>query len=875
MMGVVERIEPVLLGVAAKCLRIPPDRIDPSAPLVRYGLDSLSALELCVALGEATGIAVAEEDLLDAPSIRALAQRLVAVGAPPAPADRRIERMLADAQLAAGIEPHAVPPSAAGAILLTGATGFLGIHLLAALTAAGASTIVCPVRARDDRHACQRIEAAMRRYGVRIPALDTRAVPLAADLDDPALGCAPGVYQRLIHSVAAIVHCAADVNWALPYEGLRAANVLLTLNLLRFAASGVRKRFHFISSLAACYSTRARFAATEDAPAPDPAGMHLGYAQSKWVGERLVEACRDRGLDATLYRPSLIIADAESGIGNDDDLLAQLMRGVIALGHAPDLDWRLDACPVDYVARAIGRAVHLPGECPKALHLRNPRPARWSEAVLWMNVRGYRVALEPFAAWIERAEHASKDPAHVLHRLRGFLFAQGESGRTLPEIYADPQFAQVNAERSDALIARFGMECPRLGARMLERIFAAWVAHDTLQEAAVPRSHRREAAALGDGQIEGQLQAHLEDPCIRVTAARRQDFGTEHSILGELAAFAAGSAHAMHARSVEVTDAAAQRQTLEIVVKPKYADGVVLAVATRVASLCGERLGAAFAAYPAATGLIGTARRELGVYAGATGSLRAMLPQCYGVIDGSSLLLERVSEGAAIDAVGGAQGWSAARIETALHAIGRLHGEWLGRGQAVARLLGGEFGQSAAIDAQPLWLALSAHACAHLQTWIGAEGARRQHDLAAAASAWLSAHAGHPRTLIHNDLNPRNCAWRADGSFCAFDWELAEFGLPQRDVIEMLCFVLPSDAGPHDVRRFIDYHREVTQSAAGFALDADEWCRGVRLALADFGVRRLPMYLMAERFRPQPFLERVTRTWFSLVKGWGVDLPFS
>jgi thioester reductase-like protein len=772
---------------------------------------------------------------------------------------------------------------------------------------------VCPVRARDDRHARARIEETMRRYGVSIGALDDRVVALAADLEDAGFGRSPAEYRRLMHGVAAIVHCAADVNWTLPYESLRCANVLLTCNLLRFAASGVRKRFHFISSLAACYSTRARSPATEDAPAPDPAGIHLGYAQSKWVAERLVEDCRSRGLDAFLHRPSLILADAGSGIGNDDDIFAQLMRGVIALGHAPDLDWRLDACPVGYVARAIASVVRAPRQGLNVLHLRNPRPARWTEAVLWMSVRGYRVELEPFAAWIERAERASRDPAHVLHRLRGFLFArvQSESARTLAEIYADPRIAQVNAERSDALVARSGLECPRLSARMLERIFAAWVERKVLPESPLPRAHRRSAPALADRQIESRLQAHLQDSSIRITTSRRCDFGFEHSILGELAAWQAGGADAMHQRSISVPESGARPRTLEIVVKPTHSDAVVLSVAARVASLCSEALGAAFAAHAAATGLIGNARRELGVYAGATGALRALLPQCYGVIEsggGSALLLERVAERPAIDSGGRAQGWRAEEIVAALQAIASVHGEWLGREGDAHALLGalspgpspasgrGEVaalsagpspaggrrveatlspgpsparGRGEEESAQPLWLALSAHAQSRLQAWIGSEGARVQGALAAAASEWLSAHACHPRTLIHNDFNPRNCAWRADGSFCTFDWELAGFGLPQRDVVEMLCFVLPPDASPQDAQRLIECHRAMLQTAAGQSLDADEWRRGVALALADLGVRRLPMYLMADRFRPQPFLERVTRTWFALVRSWG------
>jgi aminoglycoside phosphotransferase (APT) family kinase protein len=198
--------------------------------------------------------------------------------------------------------------------------------------------------------------------------------------------------------------------------------------------------------------------------------------------------------------------------------------------------------------------------------------------------------------------------------------------------------------------------------------------------------------------------------------------------------------------------------------------------------------------------------------------------------------------------------------------MGRVHGEWLGRDRAVQTLLGGRFDAADAFDAQPLWRALSAYAHPRLCAWIGAEGARLQSELAQQAAVWLAAHPGHPRTLIHNDFNPRNCVVGAETFLRAFDWELAEFGLPQRDAIEMLCFVMPPNAGAHGIRRRIERHRTLTQSVARVALNAVQWNEGVRLALADFGVRRLPMYLMADRFRPQEFLERVTRNWWRLAQ---------
>src|SRR5690606_21372713 len=111
---------------------------------------------------------------------------------------------------------------------------------------------------------------------------------------------------------------------------------------------------------------------------------------------------------------ALIAGAAASGIGNDDDFLARMLRGCIALGHAPELDWRLDACAVDAVAAAIA-ALGLQGQAvPPVVHLRNPQPAHWTEAVLWMNLRGHRVRLEPIASWLDRVERGTRAPGHPL-----------------------------------------------------------------------------------------------------------------------------------------------------------------------------------------------------------------------------------------------------------------------------------------------------------------------------------------------------------------------------------------------------------------------------------------------------------------------------
>ena len=54
------------------------------------------------------------------------------------------------------------------------------------------------------------------------------------------------------------------------------------------------------------------------------------------------------------------------------------------------------------------------------------------------------------------------------------------------------------------------------------------------------------------------------------------------------------------------------------------------------------------------------------------------------------------------------------------------------------------------------------------------------------------------------------------------------------------------------------------EQASRREFDKAAWHHGLRIALAEFGVRRLPMYFIAHRFRPQAFLERVARTWWQL-----------
>ena len=139
---------------------------------------------------------------------------------------------------------------------------------------------------------------------------------------------------------------------------MKPANVLGTAECLRLACEGRPKYFHYVSSYSV-YDNPSHFDRTvmEDDPLESPDGYFLGYSETKWVAEKLVELARQRGLRAAVYRPGDITGTLATGIWKLEDLISRSMVGCVQLGAAPDVEVNLHLTPVDYVADAL---IHFP-----------------------------------------------------------------------------------------------------------------------------------------------------------------------------------------------------------------------------------------------------------------------------------------------------------------------------------------------------------------------------------------------------------------------------------------------------------------------------------------------------------------------------------
>ena len=264
------------------------------------------------------------------------------------------------------------------AVLVTGATGFLGGAVCAELLRRTDVALYCPVRGASLAGARARLHANVARClaASGTHELDARRLRVVSgDITAPRLGLAPSRYGELAGAVGAIYHCAASVNLAADHEHLAPVNVGGTQNVLRFARHRGNTPVHYIST--AAVFTRARqlrhpVVAETTVPTPRMSDV-IGYTSSKCAAEREVRRAAAEGLPTAIYRPGIVLGDSRTGAYSDTELSVRLLRGAIAVGCAPITTCEIPAVPVDHLARAIVAISRTPHALGAAWH---PNAAR-------------------------------------------------------------------------------------------------------------------------------------------------------------------------------------------------------------------------------------------------------------------------------------------------------------------------------------------------------------------------------------------------------------------------------------------------------------------------------------------------------------------
>jgi amino acid adenylation domain-containing protein/thioester reductase-like protein len=356
-------------------------------------------------------------------------------------------------------------------ILLTGVTGFLGAFLLDRLLKSTQANIYCLIRCPNITVGTQKLQQNLARYSLTSAAQSSRVIIVEGDLAQPLFGMSNVEFQQLASQIDLIYHNGAFVNLLYPYAALRDTNVIGTQEILRLASQVKLKPVHFISTLDVFQSAHhaQMDVCLEDDDFPLSGTPESGYAQSKWVAEKLVKTANERGIPTCIYRPGMIIGDSQTGISNTEDQIGRLIKGLIQLESAPNLALQMHLTPVDYVSQAIVQIAQQPSAWGKVFHLTNSQSLSLAQLVEEIQSHGYQVQSTSYDQWLKTllAQHLDQDNA--LNSLIPLLTSPSAAYSNYLEVL---DLGKVDCQNTIDSLVGTTIDCPTIDSDLLSNYFA-------------------------------------------------------------------------------------------------------------------------------------------------------------------------------------------------------------------------------------------------------------------------------------------------------------------------------------------------------------------------------------------------------------------
>src|ERR1017187_9267849 len=341
-------------------------------------------------------------------------------------------------------------------ILVTGATGFLGVQLVRELLDRHPNaTLALLVRDRPGQSGQQRADLI-------VPPADRSRVQVhSGDVSQPNCGLDAAAYQRLSATATRVIHSAATVRFDHSLDEARQINV-----------EGTRRMLAYVGT---AYVAGERTGLVRENELAVGQAYRNTYEQTKAEAEALVSS-RLNSLPGVILRPSIIVGDSRTGVTSSFKMMywrlkiyaRRLWRTVPGFPDAV-----LDIVPVDFVAAAVAQLAFDEAALGSTVHLcAGPRGSATIQQIA-------RRAAEYFDA----PQPRYVDPKLFFAMVRPILFLSlwGSKRRVLRDgrAYRDyftmrMQFDTSNAER---LLEPAGV-CPPPVLDYLDRLFHYCVASD-------------------------------------------------------------------------------------------------------------------------------------------------------------------------------------------------------------------------------------------------------------------------------------------------------------------------------------------------------------------------------------------------------------
>lgn len=255
-------------------------------------------------------------------------------------------------------------------VLLTGVTGFLGVHILDYLLKNTDCNIYCIVREKYNQMPQKRLENLLQFYfdSHYYPTYQNRILLLKGELSKEFFALSQEDYSNLQKNIDGIINTAANTKHYGNYASFKKENVDTVKNLIAFAKpTGIPLNHMSTTNISGNYLVENDicYNFTEN-------DFYIGqnyednvYVHSKFEAEKLILEEEYKGLKANIFRLGNLMARFRDGVFQKNKLDNAYYTRLLALakvGYLPnDLkDQKLEFSPIDDTAKAIVKLLTIP-----------------------------------------------------------------------------------------------------------------------------------------------------------------------------------------------------------------------------------------------------------------------------------------------------------------------------------------------------------------------------------------------------------------------------------------------------------------------------------------------------------------------------------
>ncbi|MDO5580378.1 MAG: amino acid adenylation domain-containing protein [Planctomycetia bacterium] len=359
----------------------------------------------------------------------------------------KINALLANNRLDEQFDPDEVKKEDYGNILLTGSTGFLGVHVLHAFLTRYSGSVYCLVRKGKDSSPVRRLQNLLFYYfNTDFSDLINRRLHIAegdiTDLDS---------LMKMDIPVSAVINCAANVKHFSGGDDIHRINWRGVENLIQWCKR-YRKRLIQISTISISG------ASVENHPDPNlrfcesmlwaDQLLESKYLHSKFLAERsILEEVASGNLSAKIMRAGNLMprsSDGEFQVNFNTNSFARKLKAYKVLGGFPVsmLSWPIELSPIDETARIL-LALGTADDRYTVFHLYNNHKISMGDIVQVMNDYGFPIRIVKDEEYLALLNSAMKDEKKVLHLSGIVAYQRNDNAVRSISLQSNSQFTET------------------------------------------------------------------------------------------------------------------------------------------------------------------------------------------------------------------------------------------------------------------------------------------------------------------------------------------------------------------------------------------------------------------------------------------------